>query len=78
MRAQLLWAVVVALLVLATQESAQSSITFRKIADTATAIPGGSGNFEFLGEPSLDAGSVTFLGLDSLFREFYSDDGESA
>ena len=49
-------------------------ISFRKIVDTNTPIPGGTGNFPSLGVvPFLDAGTVVFSGPFSL--GIYSDIG---
>jgi hypothetical protein len=37
------------------------------VADTSTAIPGGSGNFAFFGDPASSGGDLAFLGEDSSF-----------
>lgn len=52
---------------LAAGEARAVSFTFTKIADTNTAIPGGTGNFsDFAGEvPEIDGNDVTFLGRNS-------------
>ena len=46
----------------ATGAQAQAQITFTKIADTETPIPGGAGTFESLSEPALAHGNVVFGG----------------
>lgn len=40
--------------------SAVGQVTFTKVADTATAFPGGPGNFTFFGSPVIHAGVVAF------------------
>ena len=46
------------------------------VADTNTAIPDGSGNFEFFfGRPSLDGGNVAFTGFGDLQAGVYTDIG---
>jgi hypothetical protein len=45
------------------QATAQTNgFTFTTVADTATAIPGGSGNFEGFGNPSISGTTVAFYG----------------
>jgi hypothetical protein len=41
------------------------SVTFTKIADTDTAVPGGTGNFTGFFNPSISNGTVTFYGANS-------------
>jgi len=41
------------------------TFTFRKVADTTTPIPGGTGNFVIFESPSIDGGSVAFKGAGS-------------
>jgi PEP-CTERM motif len=45
--------------------TAATVFTFTKIADTNTAIPGGSGDFVSFGSPSISGGNVAFSGADS-------------
>lgn len=56
-------------------------ITFTKVADTSTPIPGGSGNFgAFIGVPSISGGNVAFdgsVGSDGFMPGIYSNIGGS-
>jgi hypothetical protein len=44
---------------------AASAVTFTRVADTSTLVPGGSGQFGGFGAPAIDGESVTFVNTDS-------------
>ena len=50
---------------LGAKPAAALPVTFSKVADTDTAIPGGTGNFEDFGTPSIGGGEVAFRGRGS-------------
>jgi hypothetical protein len=57
---RLIWIALVAGLVL--QSTARAQVTFTKVADSGTAIPGGSGSFTSFTAPSISGSTVAFLG----------------
>jgi len=62
-RSAILIALPIALLVVSLLPcQASAGITFTKVADTATLIPDGTGNFASLGSASIDNGRVVFVG----------------
>jgi hypothetical protein len=44
------------------QATGTTTFTYVKIADKDTPIPGGTGNFTFLGQPAVSGGVVAFVG----------------
>jgi hypothetical protein len=51
--------------------SSAGPITFTKVADTTTAIPGGPGNFTGFGSVSMDGGEIAFVGTGSNWGGVY-------
>ena len=51
------------------------AVTFERIADTSTAVPGGGAAFTGFGRPSLSAGNVAFRGSDAGTLGVYADRG---
>ncbi|MDA2921278.1 hypothetical protein MYX76_17600, partial [Desulfobacterota bacterium AH_259_B03_O07] len=70
---------IVFLVVLIIPKPAYSGIgtfTFRKVADTNTPIPGGTGTFTGIGVPSLDGDNVVFQGFGTSEQQgIYTDIG---
>jgi hypothetical protein len=66
-------------LLLAGPPAAGTTITFAKVADSATAVPGGSGSFPAVsfGIPSVDGGAIVFSAGFSANHGIYSDAGGS-